>query len=313
MDYFDGKRRNKRREAAVVAGLLLLALFLFLLPASYQAPVRSVLRGTALKPFLMIQRQVVARRGLNMSVAELRARHDSLAAVSAAQVTLAEENRRLRALLGLRSRAERSFKAAEVMRLGVAGAESTFLLDVGSADGVEVGSPVLTPDGLLGVVWEVDESTSHAIDWTHPEFRASAMTMDGSVYGLVEPRQGEFREEDLLALTGAPFHSDIAAGTRVVTSGRGGIYPRGIPLGTVVGIEEADTGWRKNYLLRPSVRPEAALHVLVGVRVDRGGEGDLTSLWPVAGGAAADSADAADAEAEAADEGTAEEPAGDGQ
>ncbi|NIR60709.1 MAG: hypothetical protein GWO02_14985, partial [Gammaproteobacteria bacterium] len=143
--------------------------------------------------------------------------------------------------------------------------------------------PVLTPDGLLGVVWEVDEHMSHAVDWTHAEFRASAMTMDGVVYGLVEPRRGEFREEDLLALTGAPFHSDIQPGTRVVTSGRGGIYPRGIPLGTVVGIEEADTGWRKSYLLRPSVRPESVLHVLVGIRKDRGGEGDLSNLWPVAG------------------------------
>ncbi len=267
---------------AIAAGFLLLALFLFLLPASYQAPVRSALRGTALRPFLMVQRQIVERRGLTMSVSELRARHDSLAAVTAAQVTLAEENRRLRALLGLKGRASANFKSAEVMRLRVPGAESSFLLDIGAEDGVEVGSPVLTPEGLLGVVWEVDRTTSHAIDWTHPEFRASAMTMDGTVYGLVEPRRGEFREEDLLALTGAPFHSDIKAGTRVVTSGRGGIYPRGIPLGTVVGIEEADTGWRKSYLLRPAVRPEGALHVLVGVRQDRG-EGDLTSLWPVAG------------------------------
>lgn len=275
----------------MVAGLLLLALFLFFLPAGYQAPIRSALRGTALRPFLAIQREIVERRGLGIDVAELRARHDSLAAVTAAQATLAEENRRLRALLGLRARAAESFKSAEVMRLGVAGAESSFLLDIGAADGVEVGSPVLTPEGLLGVVWEVDEHVSHAIDWTHPEFRASAMTMDGQVYGLVEPRRGEFREEDLLALTGAPFHSDIQPGTRIVTSGRGGIYPRGIPLGAVVGIEEADTGWRKSYLLRPAVRPEAASHVLVGIRQDRGGEGDLSKLWPVAG--APDTTDAA--------------------
>lgn len=265
-----------------MAGLLLLALVLFMLPGAYQAPLRRVVRGTALRPFLTVQRQVAERRSWSLDVAELRAKHDSLAAVAAAQMTLAEENRRLRALLGLRSRAEASFRAAEVLRLGIAGAESTFLLDIGSADGVRIGSPVLSTDGLVGVVWEVDERSSQAIDWTHPEFRVSAMTMDGSVYGLVEPRRGEFREEDLLVLTGAAFHSDIQPGTRIVTSGTGGIYPRGIPIGTVIGIEEADTGWRKSYLLRPAVRPEAATHVLVGVRVDEGGEGDLTSLWPTA-------------------------------
>ena len=63
----------------------------------------------------------------------------------------------------------------------------------------------------------------------------------------------------MLALTGAPFHTDLPSGTRIVTSGRGGVYPRGIPLGVVVGIEEADTGWRKSYLLRPMVRPEGVL------------------------------------------------------
>lgn len=282
MDYFDGARRGRRRETAIGALLLLVAVFLFFLPGAYQAPVRQVVRGTALRPFLALQTQVAERRSRSVNVAELWAERDSLSAVVAAQATLAEENRRLRALLGLRSRAEPSFRPAEVLRLGVPGSESSFLLDIGSEDGVVVGSPVLSAGGLLGVVWEVDAHTAHAIDWTHPEFRASAMTMDGEAYGLVEPRRGEFREEDVLALTGAPFHSDIKPGTRVVTSGRGGIYPRGIPLGVVIGIEEADTGWRKSYLLRPSVRPEAIRHVLVGVRKDQGGEGDLTQLWHVA-------------------------------
>jgi rod shape-determining protein MreC len=281
VDYYDGARRGRRREAAVGVGLLVLALLLFFLPGAYQTPVRQAVRGTLLRPFLALQGSVAERRSRSVSVGELRAERDSLAAIVAAQTTLAEENQRLRALLGLKARAEQSFRPAEVLRLGVPGSESSFLLSIGSADGVVVGSPVLSADGLLGVVWEVDRHSAHAIDWTHPDFRASAMSADGAVYGLVEPRRGEFREEDQLALTGAPFHSDIKAGTRVVTSGRGGVFPRGIPLGVVVGIEEADTGWRKSYLLRPAVRPEAVFHVLVGVRKDQGGGGDLTPLWHI--------------------------------
>ena len=34
-----------------------------------------------------------------------------------------------------------------------------------------------------------------SIDWTNPDFRASAMTADGRAYGIVEPRRGRFREE----------------------------------------------------------------------------------------------------------------------
>lgn len=281
MDYFDGARKGRRREAAVGAGFLLVGLFLFFLPATYQAPVRQAVRGTVLRPFLALQTGIIDRRTRSLNLLELRAERDSLAAIVAAQLTLAEENQRLRALLGLRARAEPGFKPAEVIRLGIAGSESSFLLDIGSEDGVVVGSPVLSADGLLGMVWEVDKHSSQAIDWTHPDFAAGAMSADGSVYGLVKPRRGAFREADLLAMTGAPFHSDIQPGTRVVTTGRGTIYARGIPLGVVVGVEEVDTGWRKSYLVRPAVRPEAAMHVLVGVRKDMGGEGDLTPLWHV--------------------------------
>lgn len=295
MDYFDGARKGRRREVAVGAGLLLIGVFLFFLPASYQAPVRQAVRGTALRPFLALQSGVNLQRSRSIDLQELRAERDSLAAIVAAQLSLNEENQRLRALLGLRARAEPGFQPAQVIRLGTAGSESSFLIDIGSEDGVVVGSPVLSADGLLGLVWEVDRHSAHAIDWSHPDFRASAMSADGSVYGLIEPRRGSFREEDLLAMTGTPFHSDIRPGTRLVTTGRGTIYARGIPLGVVVGVEEVDTGWRKSYLVRPAVRPEAAMHVLVGVRKDLGGEGDLTPLWPVgspddtlSGGAAPD-------------------------
>ena len=46
-----------------------------------------------------------------------------------------------------------------------------------------------------------------AVDWSNTQFVASAMTADGTAYGIVEPRPGRFREEDLLTLTGAPLAS----------------------------------------------------------------------------------------------------------
>lgn len=282
MDFFEGNRKGRRRDAAIAGGLLLVALFLFFLPGSYQRPVRQVVRGTVLQPFLAIQGQVVERRGRLVDVRELRAQRDSLAALNLAQATLAEENRRLRALLGLRSRMTVEYVAADVIGVGLPGAESTFLLALGRADGICEGSPVIGDLGLIGVVREVDEHTSQGIDWTHPDFGVSAMTATGDVYGIVGPRRGEFREEDMLVFRNAPFHSDIQPGTRIITSGRGGYHPRGIPLGTVVGIEEADTGWRKSYLVRPAMRPEAATHVLVARCSDGQSPGDLSQLWQAA-------------------------------
>lgn len=277
-DYFDHSRGRGWRNVGVAAALLVIALFLSFLPPENQAPIRQALRGTVLLPFIRGQAELVARTGRSVDVPRLRAERDSLSAVASAQATLAEENRRLRQLLGLRGRAPAGFVPAEVVRVGTRGAESTFLLNVGSEDGIGTASPVIAAGGLVGVVWEVGGRSSQAIDWTHPEFRASAMTADGGTYGIVEPRRGRYREEDQLALVGTPFHVDIRPGTRVVTSGRGGVYPRGILLGTVVGIEEADTGWRKSYLVRPAVRPEEAAYVLVGL-AEQADLDDLAPLW----------------------------------
>ena len=278
VEYFGGSRKHRWREAGLAAVFLVVALFLLFLPRDYQTPIRQVIRGSVLQPFIWAQTELVAGGMRSVDVGELRAERDSLLAVVAAQASLAEENRRLRQLLGLRGRASENFVPAELVRVGTRGGESSFLLGVGREDGVVVGSPVIASGGLLGVVWEVTESTAQAIDWTHPDFRASAMTADGQAYGIVESRRGQYREEDQMALVGAPFHIDVEPGTRVVTSGRGGVYPRGILLGSVVGIEEADTGWRKSYLVRPAVRPEAVTHVLVGVPTEDGLE-DLSPLW----------------------------------
>jgi rod shape-determining protein MreC len=275
---FDGTRRAKRRETALAGVVLLVALALLVLPTDYERPIRHAVRSSVLRPFLAAQSQYVERRGRQVDVTALRAQRDSLAALVAAQASLSEENRQLRSALGLTARLQDRYLPANVIRPGLGSAESTFLLDIGSADGVAVGSPVLTADGLLGVVLEVDERTAQAIDWTHPDFRVSAMTADGRAYGTVEPRRGRHREEDLLALTGSPFQVDVRPGQRIVSSGRGGLYPRGVLVGTVIGIEEADTGWRKSYLVRPAVRPEAAVHVLVGT--GQAGD-DLSDVWQV--------------------------------
>jgi rod shape-determining protein MreC len=281
VEYFEGPGRGRWRNTGLAAVFAVAALFLFFLPQNYQTPIRRGIRASVLRPFIWAQSELVARSAHTVDLSALRAERDSLSAVVTAQASLAEENRRLRELLGLRSRARRTFVPAEVVRVGTPGGESSFLLDVGEDDGVVVGSPVIASGGLLGVVWEVGSKSSQAIDWTNTDFRASAMTADGQAYGIVESRRGRYREEDRLALVGAPFHIDVQPGTRVVTSGRGGVYPRGILLGTVVGIEEADTGWRKSYLVRPAVRPEAVTHVLVGTP-EGGAIEDLSPLWSAA-------------------------------
>jgi rod shape-determining protein MreC len=233
------------------------------LPGAAREQVSSALRSTVLAPFLWVQSSIHEAGVLTLDLEQLQARLDSVQALLLEQSTLEQENRSLRGLLDLRGRGGPRFTPASVIRSGTLGSESMFLLDVGGLDGVAENDAVVSPDGLLGTIRGVTPRTAVAMDWTHPDFRASAMTLGGEVLGVVEPSPGSFREEDRLIFRGVPYHTDIEIGTPVVTSGVGAVYPRGIPLGIVGELAETDAGWARSYFLEPAARPGAETHVLV--------------------------------------------------
>lgn len=255
-----------RRDLTVALAFLFLSLVVLYLPPGVQNQVAAGLRATILRPFLVTQEALAQARLRAEDADRLQASLDSLAALLATQAPLVEETRRLHDLLGLHERAPRTFLPASVIRPGTPGSESMFLLDVGSDQGVRGGDPVVMRAGrigLVGVVQQVRRGTAIGLDWSHPEFRASAMTEDGTVYGIVEPRRGLFREEDRLLLNGTPYYERLEPGTLITTSGLGGVFPRGIPIGVVDELAEQEGRWRKAYWLRPVVETGSVNHVLV--------------------------------------------------
>jgi len=276
-DEVAGARR--RREIGVTLVWLTTAVVLLFLPLAIQQRVSSALRATALAPFLLTQESIRQTRVRASEMLVLQARLDSVVAVLSSQEPLRQENRRLRSLLDLRDRASPSFVSASAIRPGTRGSESMFLLDVGAEDGVSENDPVVVADGLVGIVREVGPRTALVMDWTHPDFRVSVMTLDGEHFGIVEPRLGAFREEDRLLLNGIPFHTPLDEGTEIVTSGRGAVYPRGLRLGTVLSLAEAEAGWRRAYWIRPAVQPGSVTHALVITGEEGLPLAHLTHLW----------------------------------
>ncbi|NNM33661.1 MAG: rod shape-determining protein MreC [Gemmatimonadetes bacterium] len=272
---------QRRRQWLTAFGFVLAAALLLYLPAGAQASLGHGLRSSVLAPFVELNGALSRARARAADFDVLRAQMDSALALLAAQRTLAEENRQLRGLLELRDQPPSRLVAATVLRSGTAGAESAFTLDVGAVQGVMPFAPVLTEHGILGQVTEVREDHSLAIDWSHPEFRASAMTSDGLAHGLVEAARGRFREQDRLVLRGADFLSDIEPGSEIVTSGRGGAFPRGVLIGWVDGVAGTSSGWSKSYYVVPAVYPGAVSHALVELP---GPQEGVNSLRPRPGG-----------------------------
>jgi rod shape-determining protein MreC len=234
-----------------------------------------------LRPIVALQQGSVERDARFDDPLRLRAERDSLAAYLVGHATLSAENRQLREMLGLRERLPPSFIPAEVIRIPGRGAEGFYQLTAGRAQGVRAGAPVVAASGLVGRVTIVDDNVAFGIDWMNSDFRAAAMTVDGEVYGIVEPRRGP-SGEPFLALTGTPRHVQISDGTMLVTSGHGGIYPRGVPIGTVSTSDTEATDWQRSYTIRPLVSPGEMTYVLVLGDPQEGMRGqDLAATWGI--------------------------------
>lgn len=258
----------------------MVALVLFFLPSALREDLARAVRATLLRPVLALQQGAIERNALFDEPARLRAERDSLAAFLVGNATLAAENRHLRELLGIQERLPPSFVPAELIRIPDRSSEGYFQLTSGTRQGVVVGAPIVTAKGLVGRVWDVDEGISFGIDWMHPEFRAAAMTLDGEVYGILEPRRAG--GEMMLVLTGTPRHVELDADVLLVTSGHGTVFPRGLPIGVVIGPDEGEEGWQRNYLVRPLVAPSEMSYVLVLGAPSQTLEGyDLALSWGI--------------------------------
>ncbi|MBW8771737.1 MAG: rod shape-determining protein MreC [Gemmatimonadetes bacterium] len=232
-------------------------------PPQWGQATAAGIRSTALVPFLWLQARAEEARTSRARFEEVEAQRDSAAWAAQGLPGLRAENDRLRALLGIVPRVNVPYRPAEVMRQSQITDGRTLIVSEGRAVGVNAFDPVVAPEGLVGVVLTADRNTSVVMTWEHPEFRVSAATEDGGVLGTVAVAEGEEGAEAMLELRGVPYRDTVSVGTLVVTTGLGGIYPRGVPIGRVVGVAREQKGWERIYLIRPAVNLGATGHVLV--------------------------------------------------
>ncbi len=274
-------RYASRGDTFAFLGCVLLSVGAMSLPERIRDPLARGLRQTVLAPFLALQQQTELLSASLERYDAVVAQRDSAALAATFLPELRGENARLRGLLGLGQRLSSGYAPAEVLREPEPTGALTFVVSAGKKQGVKPLSAVVSPDGLVGIVSAVDAKTSVVVTWAHPEFRASAMAADGSVYGIVAPHGSDGPNIWLLELQGVAYRQLVPTGTLILTSGLGGVLPRGIPIGTVVSVAGQEEGWERTYLIRPAVHPGAVTHVMIltGPPV----RGDLRSLFESSG------------------------------
>ena len=225
--------------------------------------VASGLRTTALAPLVWLQERAAEGRTSRARFRAVAPNGTPLAELSRTLPGLVAENAQLRSLLDLTVRTGPGFIPAEVLHQSLPTDGRTLLLDAGKAEGVSPLDPVVTPEGLIGAVREVDPHTSIAMTWAHPEFRVSAVSDNGQVAGIVGPTSTGDASRTGLEFRASPTATRCPTDAVIVASGLGGVYPRGVPVGTVIGVEREQLGWERVYRLRPAAQPSVAGHVLI--------------------------------------------------
>lgn len=258
-------REALRGDLLLFAGCLALALLALMIPRAWTSAFSSALRQTVLRPLVMLQSRAAVDRTSRFRLVSIERTRDSLALVVMDGAALRRENDNLRALLTLRGRLARPYRAANVLHRPMATDNRMLLIDVGRDDGVAEFDPVVNGDGLLGSVWSVDAHSSSVLTWLHPDFRASAVTADGSILGtlILAPSPLGFATHSVLELSGVPLHDSLRLGTIVYTSGIGTVFPRGIPVGRITGIGKESLGWERIYRVAPFANPGDATSVMV--------------------------------------------------
>ena len=197
-------------------------------------------------------RTVASLRAENV---RLQAENDLLQRWRRRAEILESENQQLRSVTGTVSDENRSLITARAVTAPGGSFAHTILIAIGDESGIAAGDPVITSNGLVGIVYEVGRAYARVLMISDINARIPVMLASSSWPGLTIGRNGEYLELAFL-----PAEARPEVGELVLTSGHGGILPAGLAVGRVDRVDG------DNIRVRPAVefRNLGYVSVLIG-------------------------------------------------
>ena len=127
-------------------------------------------------------------------------------------------------------------------------ASSTITVDKGSDDGIGKDMAVITPAGVVGKIHTVLPNTAKVLLLTDPGNTVAVMVQRNREEGLLEGKLVN------CALKYVSYYADIQEGDLLVTSGLDGIYPKGLPVATVMKVTKQEAVAFQTVVAEPVVR-----------------------------------------------------------
>lgn len=168
------------------------------------------------------------------TLTELRSENEQLQAENAKLSEADQTASRLESLLELKSTYNLQSTAARIVSGSTDSWSSTVTIDKGTSSGLAAGMPVTNSGGVIGQISECGVSSSVVRLVTDENSSVSAMVQSSRAQGMLTGSA-----DGTLRLTLVRTDQTVAVGDLIVTSGLGGVYPKGLPLGKVTNVQKA--------------------------------------------------------------------------
>ena len=150
---------------------------------------------------------------------------------------LETENKRLKTILNLMEQRKNTMVAARVIGEDVKNWFKCIIIDKGRDYGIREKMPVVTPKGLVGQAVEVDKWHSKVMVLNDTNSSVDVFVEGKNTRGMLEGTG-----QNTLKLKYILKNDEIEIGDKLVTSGKDGIYPKGVPTGIVITVNRAKAG-----------------------------------------------------------------------
>ncbi len=221
------------------------------------APIKNIgaVVGT---PFRAVGDFIAGVTTSSESVDELRAQNELLRSQIIRMEEYRQENERLSALLDLKDAYQLESSAARVIATEPDSWNRVITINKGSESGFSVGMPVMSPNGLLGQIERVSPNSSEVRLITDQKSGVSVFVQENRAEGILSGSV-----DGILYLQFIGTEIEVNVGDKITTSGSGGIYPKGIPIGEVLSVEQAPADVYKTIIVAPISKVSTYEEVLV--------------------------------------------------
>lgn len=252
------KNRHSKREVTIFGVLVGISLILLFMGNLRQIKVARAISMVMFYPFEKSIARWKSLADLDNENAMLRQKVTELSIENQQLRQFEYENKNLRKLVDFKKRKGLELVPAELIARDPNRLTESFVIDRGMDAYLRPGMPVVTAEGLLGKISEVVEGTSLVQTLYDRDFRVSCLEMKSRVVGILKWKGGK-----KCSLENVPVQAHVSIGDTIVSSGLGGVFPKGLLVGVIVSIKPDNTGLFHDIEVEPAADLSSVEEVFV--------------------------------------------------